>query len=57
MFGLRKETHIVPLFDLFPHNPQRTCWCKPTQAEEDSHVWLHNCLGVHDHACEHVTFH
>lgn len=36
--------HVVPLNDLREHEASITCWCHPTQDEEEPFVIIHNAL-------------
>jgi hypothetical protein len=40
----RETTHVLPLNDLREHEARKTCWCQPTQDEEEPLVWIHHSM-------------
>jgi hypothetical protein len=36
--------HVYPLKDLREHEMSPDCWCKPTQDEEFTEIWIHNSM-------------
>jgi hypothetical protein len=36
--------HIVPIGDLRDHYADPTCWCTPTEDEEDPGIWVHHSM-------------
>ena len=40
----REPTHVIPLNDLREHEPYKTCWCKPTQDDDEPLVWIHHSM-------------
>ena len=40
----KEATHVLPLNDLRDHEASKTCWCKPTQDEDESLVWIHHSM-------------
>ena len=46
------EIHVLPMDDLYDHEPSGNCWCHPhredTGTEEFRFVWVHNCLDDAD---------
>jgi hypothetical protein len=44
--------HVVPIDDLRPHESSQTCWCKPTQDEDEPTVWIHNSMDRREHTRE-----
>lgn len=38
------QTHITPMEDLRPHDPQANCWCRPVEDAEFPHIWVHKSL-------------
>lgn len=41
---MRTDYHIVPIDDFREHEPETTCWCRPTQHDDESGVWLHHAM-------------
>lgn len=40
----RETTHVLPINDLRDHEASKTCWCHPTQDEEEPLVWIHHSM-------------
>ena len=40
----REATHVLPINDLREHEASKTCWCKPTQDDEEPLVWIHHSM-------------
>lgn len=38
------EYHIMPIADLREHDLSPSCWCKPTQDEDEPSVWIHHSM-------------
>jgi hypothetical protein len=38
------DIHVTPFNDLREHEDARTCWCRPTQDDEEPSVWVHHSL-------------
>jgi hypothetical protein len=36
------EIHVIPNIDLFPHALDVTCWCEPTEDDDDPDYWRHH---------------
>jgi hypothetical protein len=36
--------HVVPVGDLREHDASTTCWCNPTQDDEEPLVWVHHSM-------------
>ena len=40
----KETTHVIPLNDLRNHEPYKTCWCAPTQDDDEPLVWIHHSM-------------
>jgi len=40
----REVTHVIPLNDLRDHEASKTCWCKPSQDDDEPLVWIHHSM-------------
>jgi hypothetical protein len=36
--------HVVPVDDLREHDIRNTCWCNPTQDEQEPLLWVHHSM-------------
>lgn len=36
--------HIVPAGDLRDHEAHPSCWCQPTEDEDDPGIWAHKAM-------------
>ncbi len=43
-WGCIIEKHVVPLEDERAHITDVSCWCRPTQDDEDEHLYVHHSL-------------
>lgn len=41
-WGVIIEKHVVPLCDERYHITDTTCWCAPTQDDDDQHLYVHH---------------
>lgn len=39
-----RHFHIVPVGDLRDHEADPTCWCNPTEDEDDPDIWVHHSM-------------
>ena len=42
--GEHDVLHVVPLNDMREHEAKTTCWCNPTQDDEEPRIWVHHAL-------------
>jgi hypothetical protein len=47
-----ETVHVVPLNDLRDHDSAATCWCHPTQDEEEPLVWVHHSMDGRENTIE-----
>ena len=40
--------HIVPIDDLREHICDPSCWCNPTQDEEEPRLWVHHSMDLRE---------
>lgn len=38
------DRHVVPVNDLREHDSSRSCWCRPTEDEDERHVLIHHSM-------------
>lgn len=38
------DIHVVPHHDLREHFPNRTCWCRPFEDDDEPRVWHHKAM-------------
>lgn len=36
------EKHVIPLGDMREHITDTSCWCDPTQDDEQEHLYIHH---------------
>lgn len=41
---IEDDIHVMPQIDLREHHALRTCWCQPTEDQEEPAVWIHHAL-------------
>ena len=38
------QVHVMPVQDLRDHEPSTSCWCHPTECDDQFDVYVHHAL-------------